>query len=203
MYWPFVMWAMCWVLKVSNQTPRKLKQSTWCQSQWIEKTNKFKFIQAEDDTFTSLKTAISSAPVLKFFNPEEAVTLSVDSSSKVVGAVALPNNSPMAFASKALTLSQQNYAQIKKRCRYCVWLWTLSWLFVWPAWNSSWKWPQTLGTNPAKPHPWNTPLSAKDDSQDKALRSQGQVPTRQASGPSWAYLLSFPSLLTYQKCTPM
>jgi len=64
--------------------------------------------------FTSLKTAISSAPVLKFFDPEEPVTLSVDASSKGVGAVILQNERPVAYASKALTLSQKNYPQIEK-----------------------------------------------------------------------------------------
>ena len=61
-----------------------------------------------------LKTAISSAPVLKFFDSKEPVTLSVDASSKGLGAVILQNDRPVAYASKALTLSQQNYAQIEK-----------------------------------------------------------------------------------------
>ena len=82
--------------------------------QLLQKDVEWSWGQAEDDAFTSLKTAISSAPVLKFFDPEEPVTLSVDASSKGVGAVILQNDRPVAYASKALTLSQQNYAQIEK-----------------------------------------------------------------------------------------
>ena len=59
-------------------------------------------------------TAISSAPALKFFDPEESVTLSIDASSKGVGVAILQNNHPVVYASKALTLSEQNYAQIEK-----------------------------------------------------------------------------------------
>ena len=70
--------------------------------------------QAENEAFESLKTAISSTPVLKFFNPKEPIPLSVDASSKGLGAVILHNNQPVAYASKALTKSQQNYAQIEK-----------------------------------------------------------------------------------------
>ena len=41
------------------------------------------------------------------------MTLSVDVSSKGVGAVLLQNDRPVAYASKALTPSQENYAQIE------------------------------------------------------------------------------------------
>jgi len=65
----------------------------------------------------------SSAPVLKFFDPKEPVTLSVDASSKGVGAVLLQNDRPVAYASKALTPSQENYAQIEKRnAGHCLWM---------------------------------------------------------------------------------
>ena len=72
--------------------------------------------QAENEVFESLKTAISSTPVLKLFSPKEPVSLSVDASSKGLDAVILQNNQPVACASKALTESQQNYAKIEMRC---------------------------------------------------------------------------------------
>ena len=82
--------------------------------QLLQKDVEWSWGQVEDDAFTSLKTAISSAPVLKFFDPKEPVTLSVDASSKGVGAVLLQNDRPVAYASKALTPSQENYAQMEK-----------------------------------------------------------------------------------------
>ena len=42
------------------------------------------------------------------------MSLSVDASSNDVSAVILQNEHPVAYASKALTLSQQNYAQIEQ-----------------------------------------------------------------------------------------
>ena len=84
--------------------------------QLLQKDVEWSWGKAEDDAFTSLKISISSAPVLKFFDPKEPVTLSVDASQKGVGAVLLQNDRPVAFASKALTPSQENYAQLKKKC---------------------------------------------------------------------------------------
>ena len=46
--------------------------------------------------------------------PKGRVTLSVDASFKGMGAVILQNDRPVAYVSKALTQSQQNYAQIEK-----------------------------------------------------------------------------------------
>ena len=70
--------------------------------------------QAENEAFESVNTAISSTLFLKFFNPKETVSLSVDASSKGLGAVIVQNNQLVVYASKALTESQQNYAQIEK-----------------------------------------------------------------------------------------
>ena len=42
--------------------------------QLLQKDVEWSWRQAEDDAFTSLKAAILSAPVLKFFDPEESVT---------------------------------------------------------------------------------------------------------------------------------
>ena len=82
--------------------------------QLLQKDVEWSWGQAENEAFESLKTAISSTPVLKFKDPKEPVSLSVDASSKGLGAVILQNNQPVAYASKALTESQQNYAQIEK-----------------------------------------------------------------------------------------
>lgn len=64
--------------------------------------------------FDELKAAITSAPVLTYFDFDKEVTLSVDSSSEGCGAVLLQENKPIAFASKALTNTQKNYAQVEK-----------------------------------------------------------------------------------------
>ena len=68
----------------------------------------------QEDSFKKLSSAITQAPVLKFYDPRSPVTLSVDASSKGLGAVILQDSKPVAYASKALTKTEQNYAQIEK-----------------------------------------------------------------------------------------
>ena len=52
--------------------------------------------------------------MLKYFNPTRPTKLSVDPSSKGLGAVILQDGHPIAYTSKAHTDSQQHYAQIEK-----------------------------------------------------------------------------------------
>lgn len=51
---------------------------------------------------------------MKYFDPKKPVKISVDASSQGMGAVLLQEDRPVAYASKALTKSQQNNAQIEK-----------------------------------------------------------------------------------------
>lgn len=67
-----------------------------------------------EEEFNKLKSVLSNAPVLKFYDVNDKVTLSVDASSYAIGAVLLQNNQPIAYASAALTKAQQNYPQIEK-----------------------------------------------------------------------------------------
>ena len=102
------------VVTYLSQFIPNMSQKSAALRQLLQKDVEWSWGQVEEDTFTCLKTSISSAPVLKFFDPKEPMTLSVDASSKGVGAVLLQNDRPVAYASKALTLSQENYAQIEK-----------------------------------------------------------------------------------------
>lgn len=57
---------------------------------------------------------ITEAPVLAYYNPKLPKTLSVDASSKGLGATILQQGRPIAYASRVLTSSKRNYAQIEK-----------------------------------------------------------------------------------------
>lgn len=57
---------------------------------------------------------VSNAPVLKFYDVNKAVTLSVDASSVGLGAVIMQNEQPVAYGSRSLTDTQKRYAQIEK-----------------------------------------------------------------------------------------
>ena len=80
----------------------------------LEKDVEWQWQAEQQKSFKSLKELITTAPVLKYFNPKRPVKLSVDASSKGLGAVLLQDNNPIAYASKALTTCQQNYAKIEK-----------------------------------------------------------------------------------------
>ena len=80
----------------------------------LEKSTEWHWEREQEDSFQQLKKLITSTPVLKFFDPQKPTTLSVDASSRGLGAVLLQNEGPIAYASKSLTSCQQNYAQIEK-----------------------------------------------------------------------------------------
>ena len=59
---------------------------------------------------------VTSAPVLKYYDVNEETTLQCDASEKGLGAVLLQKGQPVAFASRALSRTEQTYAQIEKEC---------------------------------------------------------------------------------------
>ena len=82
--------------------------------QLFEKNVIWNWNETHRNCYKRLKEIVSSAPVLRFYDVNESVTLSVDVSSTGLGAVILQNDQPVAFASKAFTETQMRYAQIEK-----------------------------------------------------------------------------------------
>ena len=80
----------------------------------LEKDCEWHWEEQQSVAFSALKRYITNAPVLKFFNPESETTVSVNASSTGIGVVLLQEGYPIAYASKSLTATQQNYAQIEK-----------------------------------------------------------------------------------------
>ena len=67
-----------------------------------------------DSAVRQVKLLITKAPVLKFFDSTESLTLQCDASDKRLGAVLLQKGQPIAYTSRALTDSESRYAQIEK-----------------------------------------------------------------------------------------
>jgi hypothetical protein len=80
----------------------------------LEKEVSWHWNQAQQKSFNKLKQMVSTTPVLGYYNPNKQVKLTVDASEKGLGAVLLQDDKPIAYASRALTLTQQKYAQIEK-----------------------------------------------------------------------------------------
>ena len=67
-----------------------------------------------DEAIKKLKVALTNAPVLKFFDPKKQLDIQADASKDGLGACLLQDGHPIANASRALTVSERNYAQIEK-----------------------------------------------------------------------------------------
>ena len=79
----------------------------------------------QDDAFTKIKTMVTSAHTLAYFDPNKPTTVSSDASSYGIGGVLMQmtdgKQHPVAFCSRTLTVTEQQYAQIEQECLACVW----------------------------------------------------------------------------------
>ena len=73
--------------------------------------------QEQEEAFTKIKKAVSTAPVLKFFTPSEPVEGKGDASEKGIGFALMQEGQPVTYASRSLTKAEQNYSQIEKELR--------------------------------------------------------------------------------------
>ena len=80
----------------------------------LQKTTEWYWDVAQENSFRRLKQLVTQAPVLRYYDPAKELTLTVDASSKGLGAAIVQDGQPIAYASRAMTTAQQNYAQIEK-----------------------------------------------------------------------------------------
>lgn len=78
------------------------------------KDSTFLWSKAEQKCFDTIKGLVTSSPVLQYFDSSKAVTLQCDASGTGLGSVLLQDGKPVAFASRTLTNTERNYAQIEK-----------------------------------------------------------------------------------------
>ena len=80
----------------------------------LQKEVEWHWDSEQENSFVALKKLVTNAPVLSYYDPKKPLVLTVDASSKGLGAAVVQEGRPIAYASRALTSSQQNYAQIEK-----------------------------------------------------------------------------------------
>ena len=68
----------------------------------------------QDAAFKKIKEAVTTAPVLQYFDPAQHTEGCGDASSQGIGFVLTQNEHPIAYASRALTAAEQRYSQIEK-----------------------------------------------------------------------------------------
>ena len=78
----------------------------------------FQWKQEEQNCFEELKKVLTSRPVLKFYDTDRDIRISSYASKSGLGAILLQRHDnkwlPVAYASRAMTTTEKNYAQIEK-----------------------------------------------------------------------------------------
>lgn len=74
----------------------------------------FKWTDQHEQDFNKLKEKITSVPILKFVDINKEVTIEMDASKDGIGCCLLQDGHPVLFASRAMTIAEQKYAQIEK-----------------------------------------------------------------------------------------
>ena len=91
----------------------------------LVKSNDWTWGPLQIESFTQLKSLVTSLPVLVHFDINHATVVSADASSYGIGSVLLQKVDgkiyPVAFASHALTPTEQRYAQIEKESLALTW----------------------------------------------------------------------------------
>ena len=70
--------------------------------------------------FDKLKSLVCKDTTLRYFKTKKPVTIQVDASGKGLGAALIQDDGPVAFASKALTPTEQHYANNERELLTCV-----------------------------------------------------------------------------------
>lgn len=82
----------------------------------LDKDVQWHWLPKHDTAMKEIKTLITAVPVLRYYNIDRPVTIQSDSSQTGLGCCLLQEGQPVAFASRALSQTEQNYAQIEKEC---------------------------------------------------------------------------------------
>ncbi|KAK7107442.1 hypothetical protein V1264_015374 [Littorina saxatilis] len=92
----------------------QLSETTKPMRDLLKEDVKFIWDEQQQAALQKVKNAITSKPILSFFDPKKEVRLEVDASKSGLGAAIFQDGNPVAFASKSLTSAEENYAQIEK-----------------------------------------------------------------------------------------
>ena len=82
--------------------------------QLLKKDAAWQWAHEHDAALESLKNALIRAPSLKFYDQHKPLTIQADASKDGLGACLLQDGCPLSYASRALSGTEQNYAQIEK-----------------------------------------------------------------------------------------
>ncbi|XP_034052535.1 uncharacterized protein LOC117533010 [Gymnodraco acuticeps] len=82
----------------------------------LDKDVMWHWLPKHDAAMKEIKALVTAVPVLRYYDVRKPVTVQSDSSQAGLGCCLLQGGQPVAFASRALTQTEQNYSQIEKEC---------------------------------------------------------------------------------------
>uniref|UniRef100_A0A673W9M9 Gypsy retrotransposon integrase-like protein 1 n=1 Tax=Salmo trutta TaxID=8032 RepID=A0A673W9M9_SALTR len=82
----------------------------------MDKDTIWHWLPKHDAAVREIKQLVTQTPVLRYYDVSKPVTIQSDSSQYGLGCCLMQEGQPVAFASRALTPTEQNYAQIEKEC---------------------------------------------------------------------------------------
>lgn len=80
----------------------------------LKKDIQWTWYHEQQEALEKVKRALTSSPVLQFFDVKKDITLQVDASQSGISACLLQEGHPVTYASRSLTSAEQHYAQIEK-----------------------------------------------------------------------------------------
>ena len=72
--------------------------------------------EEQELAFKEVKQLATEAPILSYFDPTCPLEVQCDASQKGLGAALMQRGKPIAYISRALTPTEQRYAQVEKEC---------------------------------------------------------------------------------------
>ncbi len=82
--------------------------------QLLRKDIAFQWQPEHDKAISALKTAMTNSPVLRYYDPNTALTIQTDASKDGLGSCLLQEGQPIAYASRALTIQKRSTPRLKR-----------------------------------------------------------------------------------------
>ena len=99
-----------------SKFPPRLSEVAQPLREMTAKEAKFIWSPQHETAFQEVRELVVRHPVLKYYDLKEEVTVQCDASEYGLGAALLQNGQPVAFASRSLSQTERQYAQIEKEC---------------------------------------------------------------------------------------
>ncbi|RLJ22807.1 hypothetical protein DJ031_00235 [bacterium endosymbiont of Escarpia laminata] len=80
----------------------------------IRKESEFTWNESHTKAVCAIHEKLSNAPVLRYYDVDKDVTIQADASQTGLGAALMQDGQPICYASRVMTDTEQNYAQIEK-----------------------------------------------------------------------------------------